>query len=174
MKRSFECLESKMLTAPCDLFRLIPGGSFEISPPGHWDDSDLRLGIAHSTDTDCQFDKFVTVDWGDGESNTRDVGRYSSNYYSHHYAEPGVYRIVATTVDGQELSAIDQVVADWFMGDVDGNGYFNSGDLVKMFENGKYETGEAATRFEGDFNRDGVFDSSDFVFALSNGAEYVP
>ena len=57
------------------------------------------------------------------------------------------------------------------IGDSNDDGIFNSGDLVAIFEAGKYEDGipENATFDEGDWNQDGDFDSSDLVLAFQAG-----
>lgn len=54
-------------------------------------------------------------------------------------------------------------------GDSNFDGQFNSTDLVHIFQQGKYETGAAATWTSGDWNADGVFTSSDFVLAFTIG-----
>jgi hypothetical protein len=46
---------------------------------------------------------------------------------------------------------------------------FNSSDLVMVFVEGKYETGEAAGWEQGDWSGDGLFDSNDLVHAFTNG-----
>jgi hypothetical protein len=58
------------------------------------------------------------------------------------------------------------------VGDVNGDGRFDSSDLVLIFQSGKYEDGieNNATYAEGDFNGDGDFDSSDLVFAFQSGS----
>ncbi len=56
-----------------------------------------------------------------------------------------------------------------WIGDSDTNGQFDSGDFVKVFQIGKYETGEHAGWDEGDWSGDGVFDSGDFVIAFQDG-----
>ena len=68
----------------------------------------------------------------------------------------------------------------WFeqaplVGDVNGDGLFDSSDLVVVFAAGKYDLGipGSATYAEGDWNDDGVFDSSDLVVAFRLG-NYVP
>jgi hypothetical protein len=56
-------------------------------------------------------------------------------------------------------------------GDANRDGYFNSSDLVQVFQAGKYEDGIAdnATWEEGDWNGDSDFDSSDLVMAFQTG-----
>lgn len=56
-----------------------------------------------------------------------------------------------------------------YMGDADLDGEFNSGDLVKIFTAGKYETRNMATWAEGDWNGDMLFDSGDLVAAFIDG-----
>jgi len=63
---------------------------------------------------------------------------------------------------------IGDVVGTW-IGDSNLDGEFNSGDLVSVFTEGKFETNEAATWASGDWNADGIFNSSDFVAAFSDG-----
>ena len=55
-----------------------------------------------------------------------------------------------------------------WMGDADLNGEFDSGDLVAVFAEAKYETGEAANWAQGDWNGDQIFGSGDLVAAFSN------
>ena len=61
-------------------------------------------------------------------------------------------------------------VFDLLPGDANGDGEFNSSDLVDTFQAGKYERGIDATWQEGDWNRDGRFDSSDLVAAFQANA----
>jgi len=52
--------------------------------------------------------------------------------------------------------------------DVNMDGSFNSGDLVKVLTAGKYGSDNQASWSEGDFSPDSFFNSSDLVFALAN------
>jgi hypothetical protein len=54
-------------------------------------------------------------------------------------------------------------------GDANGDGLFNSTDLVHVFQFGKYQTGQPALWSEGDWNGDGYFDTSDLVLAFQSG-----
>ncbi len=56
-----------------------------------------------------------------------------------------------------------------WMGDADLDGVFNSGDFVKVFSEGLYETGKAAGWGQGDWSGDKRFDSGDFVTAFADG-----
>lgn len=57
------------------------------------------------------------------------------------------------------------------VGDSNGDGVFDSGDLVAVFTAGEYEDGipNNSTFAEGDWNGDGDFDSTDLVFVFANG-----
>jgi hypothetical protein len=57
-------------------------------------------------------------------------------------------------------------------GDSDGDGVFNSSDLVLVFQAGQYEDKVAgnSTWSSGDWNGDGEFDSQDLVFAFQVGS----
>ncbi len=57
------------------------------------------------------------------------------------------------------------------IGDSNGDGVFDSGDLVKVLQADKYDDGidGNATFEEGDWNQDGDFDSSDLVLAFQSG-----
>ncbi|MCA9215409.1 MAG: DUF2202 domain-containing protein [Planctomycetales bacterium] len=57
------------------------------------------------------------------------------------------------------------------IGDVNGDGRFDSSDLVLVMQAGEYEDGISgnSTFYEGDWNGDGDFDSSDIVLAFRTG-----
>ena len=59
-------------------------------------------------------------------------------------------------------------LSTWY-GDANLDGEFNTGDLVRVFEAGKYETQQDAGWREGDWNGDGVFGTGDLVKALEDG-----
>ena len=69
--------------------------------------------------------------------------------------------------DGSELWRVKQALP----GDSNGDGVFDSGDLLQVFQAGKYEDGipDNATFAEGDWNEDGDFDSADMVFVFQAG-----
>ncbi len=54
-------------------------------------------------------------------------------------------------------------------GDSNGDGRFDSTDLVTVFREGKYNTGNPANWNQGDWNADGLFDSGDLVVAFMQG-----
>ncbi len=68
---------------------------------------------------------------------------------------------------GSELWRVQQTVP----GDSNGDGVFDSGDLLLVFQIGKYEDGipNNATFAEGDWNEDGDFDTSDLVYVFQAG-----
>ena len=71
-------------------------------------------------------------------------------------------------VDGTDLQSWVELANTW-IGDANLDGEFNSSDLVRVFESGKFETGQTANWAEGDWTGDGKFDSSDFVTAFQSG-----
>jgi hypothetical protein len=54
-------------------------------------------------------------------------------------------------------------------GDADGDGHFDSRDLVMVFQAGRYRLPAPADWKEGDWNHDGYFNESDFVIAFQYG-----
>ena len=56
-----------------------------------------------------------------------------------------------------------------WIGDTNLDGEVNSGDLIAVFQEGKYETGQQAGWAEGDWDGDGVFGSGDLVAAFQDG-----
>lgn len=63
----------------------------------------------------------------------------------------------------------DPKFAHTYVGDADLNGEFQSGDFVKTFLAGKYETPQPAGWEEGDWDGNGTFGSADFVAAFLDG-----
>lgn len=55
------------------------------------------------------------------------------------------------------------------VGDSNFDDVFDSGDLVQVFGEGKYDTGEMATWEQGDWSGDMLFDSGDLVLAFQDG-----
>ena len=81
-------------------------------------------------------------------------------------------------IDGDDLSELISGGTDGLaiyrqrvVGDSNGDGVFNSADLVAVFVAGKYDDNiyGNASFSEGDWNGDGEFDSSDLVFAFRSG-----
>lgn len=74
-------------------------------------------------------------------------------------------------VDHQDHEAwVERIANSWF-GDSNLDGRFDSGDLIMVFQIGKYEDGIAnnAGWADGDWNGDAEFNSSDFVIAFCCG-----
>jgi hypothetical protein len=60
-------------------------------------------------------------------------------------------------------------IAGTHFGDANCDKAFSTGDLVKLFQAGKYETGQPAVWSEGDFNGNGTFGTEDLVVAFIDG-----
>ena len=57
-----------------------------------------------------------------------------------------------------------------FPGDATFDGKFDSGDLVRIFQAGKYDRFSRADWTEGDWNGDSLFDSGDLILAFRQGS----
>jgi hypothetical protein len=79
--------------------------------------------------------------------------------------------IGATIVDGQGVATVLDNDLLPVAGDSNGDGIFNSADLVLVFQAGEYEDDipNNSTFEEGDWDGDGEFDSTDLVFAFQQG-----
>jgi hypothetical protein len=88
----------------------------------------------------------------------------------------GPVTITLTVSDGTNsvIETFDVTVSERVIGDSNGDGVFDSADLVLIFGAGEYEDDIVgnSTWEEGDWNEDGDFDSSDLVFAFQ-AATYV-
>ena len=74
--------------------------------------------------------------------------------------------LVVETADRQVW--VKEHANTWY-GDSDFDREFNSGDLVKVFAGGTYETGKMAGWAAGDWDGNMLFDSSDLVIAFTDG-----
>jgi hypothetical protein len=123
--------------------------------------------------------KPYTIAWYE---NTDGEGTFGSQRVIATKALDDAKSVYTSDVDGD--SDVDVLVAStdgitWYenltphrlVGDSNGDGVFNSSDLVFVFQGGKYEDGipKNATFEEGDWNGDGDFDSSDLVLAFQEG-----
>ena len=70
---------------------------------------------------------------------------------------------------GNDLKSGDSMEWTNVPGDANGDGVFDSSDLIAAFVANKYGTGEPASHAEGDWNNDGVFNSSDLIYVFGNG-----
>lgn len=68
------------------------------------------------------------------------------------------------SLENRNLLAADLMMA----GDSNFDGVFDSSDIVAVFQEGLFESGQAAEASQGDWNGDGLFDTADFVFAFQN------
>jgi hypothetical protein len=69
--------------------------------------------------------------------------------------------------------AIGRATFQAVAGDADGDGRFISRDLLRIFQEGKYRSGQPADWTQGDWNHDGRFNERDLMLAFQRGA-YVP
>ncbi|MCA9151581.1 MAG: hypothetical protein KDA92_19850, partial [Planctomycetales bacterium] len=74
---------------------------------------------------------------------------------------------VRAKTDSPSAYAVDMAFRQ--VGDSDGNGLFDTSDLVRVMQHGKYRSGEIAKFEDGDWNNDGWFNEQDFIVALQAG-----
>ncbi|MFC1757303.1 FG-GAP-like repeat-containing protein [Planctomycetota bacterium] len=72
-------------------------------------------------------------------------------------------------IDHHDMQTFLSDIAQRTPGDVNFDGVFDSRDLVQLFQNRKYQTGNPASWSEGDFNCDGEFTTRDLVVAFQSG-----
>jgi hypothetical protein len=72
-------------------------------------------------------------------------------------------------VNDQDLRVWIKDLAHSWVGDANVDGVFDSSDLVRLFQAGKFERDVDAIFSEGDWNGDGRFDTSDLVAAFQDG-----
>ena len=64
---------------------------------------------------------------------------------------------------------VSLVVRPLHAGDANGDGEFNTDDIILVLAGNKFESNQPATWQQGDFNRDGVFGTRDIIEALALG-----
>ncbi len=104
-------------------------------------------GVLDSTDVDLQAAEMKAAD--------PELDKFDHN-------SDGLVNLTDRTIWVKELKVT-------WVGDSNLDNEFNSGDLVSVFAEGKYENGEMATWAQGDWNGNMVFDSGDLVAAFSDG-----
>lgn len=74
-------------------------------------------------------------------------------------------------VDTEDLEYLLVERAETWFGDANLDGFFDSGDLVQVFQNGEYDDGLTgnSTWGTGDWNQDAEFDNQDLVLAFQDG-----
>ena len=110
----------------------------------------------------------VTADFnGDGTLNASDIDLLSASIRGENNINLDPTGDDAVNHDDLEYW-VTELKSTW-IGDANLDGEFNTSDFVKVFQAGKYESGEVAQWSEGDWNVDGRFDSGDFVVAFQGG-----
>ncbi|MCA9216039.1 MAG: DUF5060 domain-containing protein [Planctomycetales bacterium] len=109
----------------------------------------------------------VRIDMSEGEWSIEqwDINEMTRTVVESEYT--GVFEFVRQT--GEVTYFMTRTDLQPLPGDSNGDGRFDSTDLVHVFIAAKFETGKPATFEEGDWNGDGVFNSRDFVEAFING-----
>lgn len=115
---------------------------------------------------------------GDGtlaEAQTFPVGEKLAGLTAGDFNQDGVIDLATTSQQTNEVLVIfgDLVVSPSLQaGDANGDGRFDSSDLIQVFQRGHYEDAlvKNSTWADGDWNGDGEFDSSDLVAAFQTGA----
>ena len=83
---------------------------------------------------------------------------------------PGIFpgrRAYPTHLDRAALEDIGWEAAT--SGDANRDRFFDSTDLIDVFQSGRYETGQLAGWADGDWDDNAIFDSGDMLLALSTG-----
>ena len=82
-----------------------------------------------------------------------------------------LFTYTATDGESGSSSSLTIEVQQPLYGDANGDGQFDSKDLLLVFQLGEYDDGvkENSTFAEGDWNGDGDFDSADLILALQEG-----
>ena len=104
------------------------------------------------------------------------VAHFESSVINAPTPSGALLRIDFTVPDGDAgtgyIYGLDNVrIQTLLTGDANGDGLFNSADMVQVFQTGEYEDDIAgnSTFAEGDWNGDGDFTSSDMVMAFQAG-----
>ena len=143
-------------------------------------DGDVDVLSGSNAYQDFGTDGTVHISWyenGDGQ------GQFGAEHFIERITTARRMKLAVSDVDGDgDLDALASYQdfsgnggVRWYenrvMGDSNDDGVFDSGDLVTVFQSGKYEDDMSDnTNFdEGDWNGDGDFDSGDLVFAFQAG-----
>jgi hypothetical protein len=175
-----------------DLDVLYNGNEFVLAHGINWSenmDGKGSFGSGHTIDAEFVVDSFDVIDVdGDGDVDVLSAAFGGTAWYENTDGSGRVWgRQDKAFVSGYLFPADldgdgdgDVLVGNvWYenltrrrlVGDSNGDGMFNSTDLILVFQAGKYEDGIAKndTFEEGDWNGDGEFDSSDLVLAFQEG-----
>ncbi len=106
---------------------------------------------------------------GDNPLNWTTSFARTDSYLSQGYFLRQAYRTESAKYYGRDVLGVASIKT--IDGDVNGDGRFNSSDLVLLFQAGKYLEEVWAEWSEGDWNGDSRFDQKDLIAALQKGFE---
>lgn len=101
---------------------------------------------------------------GDNPLNWTTSLAHTNTYLAQGYFLRAKYRTQSSLSYGRDTLGLASVKAS--IGDVNGDGHFDSADLVRLFQSGRYMEDVWAEWSHGDWNQDGRFDASDLIAAL--------
>jgi hypothetical protein len=128
-------------------------------------DADANGVVDHD---DLQLVRHALADLNaDGKINELDIQVMGQALRS---GEPGFDLNLDGMVDSSDWDTFIRDIVDANYGDANLDGVFDSADLVRVFQAGKYESPMDADWASGDWNGDGRFDTQDLVFAFQGGA----
>jgi hypothetical protein len=118
----------------------------------------------------------VSVDGDEWISLNADASEWSA-YLDENFFDGQSHQIVATAFDTYYRGLVTEITLDMnggsvpVTGDANGDGQFDSADLIEAFQAGEYEDQISgnSTWNEGDWNGDGEFSTGDLVVAFQSG-----
>ena len=126
-------------------------------------------------DSDGDVDIVTSGSWGVGWHENDGNGQFLPREIIGHNLFPTQLADIDGDGDLDAVSTSQSAAFAWhenrIAGDTNGDGKFDSSDLVSVFQDNEYEDGiEGNSTFKtGDWNNDGEFDSSDLVFVFQAG-----
>lgn len=149
------------------------GGTLEIDPLGTYaDPNDPAESHTFDLIVSNRYDGVFSSVVYDGENLDRDFVASDGQSFRAH-AGRGLFRSLSypTSQFGIRTAAVRFTNYQAFAGDSNGDGFFNSTDLIQVFGRGEYEDGVVGNSdwLDGDWNHDGEFGTADLVAAFAAG-----